>query len=134
MTMADWTVHAFRLTALGSNVIYVGASYHRPAARLRQHEIGYKRSRQARNGRPVLAEELYDHLPPFQHRELAEDAADDLATELISAGYDVRCDPDRRARIFSRVQRMNVPPLLAAGSDRRIAIADHHASLDRYAA
>lgn len=94
-----WHVHAFWLPAYGPRAVWVGDSYHHPSERLRQHLAGYKSSRQVRNGRPALAEELYDHLPAFDHRYLAEDAADELAAELRADGYDVRADPGRLERI-----------------------------------
>lgn len=97
--MATWTVHAFRLTAYGPRAVYVGVSWLSPDARLRQHLQGYKSARQVRCGQPELADDLYDHLEPFWNRDLAEDAADQMAADLIVAGYDVRCDPNRLARI-----------------------------------
>lgn len=94
-----WYVHAFWLPAYGPRAVWVGDSYHNPSERLRQHLAGYKSSHQVHNGRPVLAEELCDHLAAFDHRYLAEDAADELAAELRADGYDVRADPGRLRRI-----------------------------------
>jgi hypothetical protein len=97
--MATWTVHVFRLTADGTRTVFIGVSCVSPGERLQQQLNGYKSSRQVRYGRPELAEDLYDHLAPFVRRYLAEDAADELAAELLAAGYDVRADPNRLQRI-----------------------------------
>jgi hypothetical protein len=99
--MATWTVHTFRLTACGTRTVYVGVSHVSPAERLQQHLTGYKSSRMVRCGRPELAGDLHDNLVPFERRYLAEDAADELAAELLAAGYDVRADPNRLQRITS---------------------------------
>jgi hypothetical protein len=113
--MAAWTVHAFRLTAYSPRAVYVGVSYLSPAERLAQHRMGYKSSRQVRRGLPVLAEDLYDHLAPFYSRQLADDAADELAADLIADGYDVRCDPNRLARIYRRTAPSTPTVLFVAG-------------------
>jgi hypothetical protein len=132
--MATWTVHAFRLTAYGTRAVYVGVSWHHPAERLSQHLAGHKSSRQVRYGQPELAEDLYGHLAPFYSRQLAEDVADDLAADLILDGYDVRCDPNRLARIFRRTAPSAPTVLFAAGEGRPVAQTAHPTSYDQYAA
>jgi hypothetical protein len=133
--MADWWVHTFRLTACGANVVYVGVSFHRPAERLKQHQMGYKSSRQVRRGRPELAEELYEHLSPYERRYLADAAADELAAELVEFGYDVRADPNRLQRISNTLRPAPaVISLEAAATRRRITRAAGQPFIDRYAA
>lgn len=132
--MSTWTVHAFRLTAYRPPAVYVGVSCHRPAVRLRQHLEGYKSSRHVRSGKPELAEDLYDHLAPFWSRDLAEDAADELAASLIGAGYDVWCDPNRLARIRQRAAASTANVLSAVGAEGWSTGTAHRESHDRYAA
>jgi len=96
---------------------------------------GVYRNKMQTEGILTNAEDLYDHLPPYERRYLAEDAADELAAELVELGYDVRADPNQLERI-SNIPRPapSVISLEAAATRGRITRAAGQPFIDRYAA